>query len=226
MDTPYVFEWLEKTSSTQDDARGLFADRPVVVAAGAQSHGRGRGDRRWVTAPRALAVSVCWAPGWDPMSFGRLPLVAGLAASDVVGARLKWPNDLVDERGSKVGGILAESSGPVVTIGLGINLYWPDPPEGYGALFRDDPGRREDLARAFADRLLERVDHGSDRWGRDAYATRCVTIGSTVTWQPGGVGEAIGIGEGGELMVRTPDGTKSLVTGEVWEVRPVAPPAT
>ena len=83
MDTPYVFEWLEKTSSTQDDARGLFADRPVVVAAGAQTHGRGRGDRRWVTAPRALAVSVCWAPGWDPMYFGRLPLVAGLAAGDV-----------------------------------------------------------------------------------------------------------------------------------------------
>lgn len=226
MDTPYVFEWLEETSSTQDDARGLFADLPVVVAAAAQSRGRGRGDRRWETAPRALAISVCWTPRWDPVHFGRLPLVAGLAASDVVDAGLKWPNDLVDESGAKVGGILAESSGPVVTIGLGINLYWPGAPEGYAALFADDPGRREDLARAFADRLLKRVGRGSDKWDRENYAARCVTLGSTVTWQPSGAGEAVGIGEGGELIVRTADGTKSLVTGEVWGVRAVVPRTT
>ena len=139
---------------------------------------------------------------------------------------LKWPNDLVDKSGAKVGGILAESSGPVVTIGLGLNLHWPGAPEGYAALFPADPGRREDLARAFAGRLLERVGHGSDRWDREGYAARCVTLGSTVTWQPSGTGEAVGIGEGGELIVRTADGTRSLVTGEVWGVRPVVPRTT
>lgn len=226
MDTPYVFEWIEETTSTQDDARGLFSDGPIVVAAASQSRGRGRGDRRWETAPRALAVSVCWTPRWDPTHFGRLPLVAGLAATDVVDAGLKWPNDLVDEHGSKVGGILAESSGPVVTIGLGLNLYWPAAPEGYAALFDVDPGRREDLARSFADRLLERVGRGSDRWDRDVYAARCVTVGSMVRWQPSGSGEATGIGQGGELIVKTPDGTKSLVTGEVWGVRPGTPHGT
>ncbi|MBK5267981.1 MAG: biotin--[acetyl-CoA-carboxylase] ligase [Acidimicrobiia bacterium] len=219
MDTPYVFEWIEETTSTQDEARRLFDGSPVVIAAARQTRGRGRNDRTWENAPRAIAVSVCWAPGWEPSTFGRLPLVAGLAATDVIDARLKWPNDLVNAAGHKVGGILAEAVGPVVTIGFGLNLYWPEPPDGYGAVYREDPGRCESLAAAFGSQLLMRADAGSEHWDRAAYLERCVTIDNLITWRPGGAGRAVGVGQGGELMVETSDGIRSLVTGEVWEVR-------
>lgn len=158
-------------------------------------------------------------PAWEPSTFGRLPLVAGLAASDVVDARLKWPNDLVNGAADKVGGILAEAVGPVVTIGLGLNLYWPEPPVGYGAVYTEDPGRCEILAGAFASQLLTRAGAGSERWDRAAYVERCVTINNLITWKPGGSGRAVDVGHGGELIVETSDGIRSLVTGEVWEVR-------
>ena len=219
MDTQYVFEWIEETTSTQDVARRLFAGRTVVVGAGFQTQGRGRRGSVWETAPRGLAVSICWNPGWDPATFGTLPLVAGLAATDVLPARLKWPNDLVLENGDKLGGILAESSGSLVTIGLGLNLFWPDAPDGYGAAFSEDPGPGSELAREFADRLLERTRWGSDGWGREDYVARCVTLGRDVTWNPSGAGQAVDIGSGGELVVETTGGRRTLVTGEAWQVR-------
>lgn len=219
MDTPYVFEWIEETTSTQDEARRLFDGPPVVIASARQTRGRGRNERTWETATRAIAVSVCWTPGWEPSTFGRLPLVAGLAATDVVDAGLKWPNDLVNAAGDKIGGILAEAVGPVVTIGLGLNLFWPEPPIGCGAVYEEDPGRCESLATSFASHLLNRAAAGSERWDRVAYLARCITIGHPITWKPAGSGRAVGVGEGGELIVETSAGIRSLVTGEVWEVR-------
>lgn len=219
MDTPYVFEWVDETTSTQDTAHSRYAGRPTVVAAARQTAGRGRRGRVWESAPRALAISVCWAPGWNPTAFGLLPLVAGLAATDVIDGLLKWPNDVVDVNRNKLAGILSESVGPVVTVGLGINLYWPDPPSGFGSLFAADPGPRPDLAEQFASRLLSRSQSGGDAWGRAEYEDRCVTIGQTIRWEPGGQGRAVAVGEGGELVVETDSGRRSLVTGEVWDVR-------
>jgi len=223
LDTPYVFEWIEETTSTQDEARRRFDGSPIVIAAARQTRGRGRSDRKWETAPRAMAVSVCWAPGWESSTFGRLPLVAGLAATDVVDAGLKWPNDLVNAAGHKVGGILAEAVGSVVTIGFGLNLYWPEPPVGYGAVYREDPGRCESLATTFASQLLTRAAVGSEHWDRVAYLARCVTINNLITWKPGGSGRVVDVGQGGELIVETSDGIRSLVTSEVWEVRSSPP---
>ena len=219
MDTPYVFEWLEQTTSTQDVARSAFSGQPVVVGAARQTAGRGRDNRRWETAPRALAVSVCFRPLWEPKTFGSLPLLAGLAATDVVEGSLKWPNDIVDPEGRKLGGILCEATGDVVTIGLGLNLMWPDPPDGYGGLFTSDPGQGDGLAKLWSAALLRRVSAGPGRWGRDQYIARCVTLGRNVTWQPEGAGFATGIGVDGELLVVTAGGRRELVTSEVWHVR-------
>ena len=61
--------------------------------------------------------------------WGWLPLLAGVAlyeaVIDVTGVpiQLKWPNDLLVERdGRKVAGILAQTSGPAVVIGIGLNV--------------------------------------------------------------------------------------------------------
>ena len=220
MDTPYVFEWLEETTSTQNVARLAFSGQPTVVGAERQTEGRGRHNRRWETAPRALAVSICFRPDWEPRTFGRLPLLAGLAATDVVESSLKWPNDILDHAGRKVGGILCEAAADLVTIGLGLNLMWPDPPDGYGAIFATDPGPGDGFARSWSEALLRRIAAGPDGWGSDQYIAKCVTLGMSVTWEPDGEGRATGIGADGELLVATADGSRELVTGEVWHVRP------
>ena len=59
---------------------------------------------------------------------GWLPLLAGVALAEAVGevtgvrASLKWPNDLLAADGRKLAGILAESSGTAVVVGVGLNV--------------------------------------------------------------------------------------------------------
>ncbi len=220
MATPYVVIDLASAASTQDEAAARFEGAPVLVIARVQQSGRGRSGREWIHAPRALAASVAVEPGWPPDRWGLLPLVAGLAARDAIGSdvSLKWPNDLLLSR-AKVGGILAEASGDLAIMGLGVNLWWPDPIEGAGALFAEDPGGEAAplMAHTWASRLLDRVGAGPDAWGRDEYVACCSTLGEEITWEPGGRGVATGIGPDGALIV---DGGRiELRSGEVRSVR-------
>src|SRR5690606_26063526 len=133
MPPPYSVIRLDDTDSTQDDARATFAGAPVLVVAGSQRRGRGRLSSEWETAPRAMAASLAFRPDWAPAELPLIPLLAGVAAARVIGCGLKWPNDLfVSER--KVGGILVEATEGVVVVGCGLNLWWPQPPAGFGAL--------------------------------------------------------------------------------------------
>ena len=104
-----------------------------------------------------MAVSVAWEPAWPVPDRGLVPLAAGWSVCEGVDRRirLKWPNDVLLD-GAKVGGILVEASGDLVVAGLGLNLWWPDAPDGAGALAASDPGRSEAdrVARAWAGTLL------------------------------------------------------------------------
>lgn len=228
MTAPYSVTRLAVTGSTQDDAREAYAGEPILVVADAQTRGRGRGGSMWETAPRAVAASLAFDPGWAVTDWPLLPLVAGVAAARVLECSLKWPNDLVTvditaggvgER--KMGGILVEAgSGPVV-VGIGVNLWWPRPPAQVGAVYEDEPDEQagEALARAWADQLLTVVNRGADAWPRSEYAERCVTLGKTVSWEPDGVGRASWVSEDGALIVESDAGTVHLRSGEVRHIR-------
>jgi len=127
----------------------------------------------------------------------------------------KWPNDLLVD-GTKVGGILVEATGDIVTVGCGVNLWWPEPPVFAGAVFAQDPG--EDVAPRIAQgwvrRLLEMMEEGAGAWPRAAYLQRSWTVGRAVTWD-GGSGSATGITPGGGLIVETDDGETIITAGEV-----------
>lgn len=219
--TPYVTAHLDEVPSTQDEARARLEQIPVLVTARLQSAGRGRSDNEWWNAPRLVAASVAFTPEWPVADWPRLALVAGLAARDALPVLwLKWPNDLVIAAG-KVGGILAESDAEAVTVGLGVNLFWPDPPAAVGGVFEADPGPDEPsrIAEAWAERLLARAASEPDDWGRDEYREACVTLGADVRWEPKGAGRAIDVDEDGALVVETSDGTARLRSGEVREIR-------
>ncbi|MBW3092617.1 biotin--[acetyl-CoA-carboxylase] ligase [Bifidobacterium sp. 82T10] len=146
---------FDRLGSTNTTARDLAAaGRPVaVVAADAQTAGRGRLDHTWTSRPgESFTVSfVVRAPraiATDERVNGWLQMIAGLASLDAIRAAvrdfgsgnlmLKWPNDLFCD-GRKLGGILAEmvmplagsSVGPfaggdvTLVFGIGINLAVP-----------------------------------------------------------------------------------------------------
>jgi BirA family biotin operon repressor/biotin-[acetyl-CoA-carboxylase] ligase len=145
--------------------------------------------------------------------------MAGLAALRAVGrGSLKWPNDLiVDEL--KVGGILVERSDDVVVAGFGLNLWWPDPPEGVGSIERDDPGldRHAEIGALWAAELLHLVD--LDGWPIDDYRASCVTLGRRITWDPDGSGIAVDVTANGELVVHDDSGRHTIASGGIRHVR-------
>lgn len=108
----------------------------TVVIAEAQTAGRGRRGRTWVSAPGdSLTFSLLWrfAPGTVPLG---LSLAAGVAVTSAllkVGAggtaaiELKWPNDVLKD-GRKLAGILVElvpGQTHAAVIGIGLNLRLP-----------------------------------------------------------------------------------------------------
>jgi len=101
-----------------------------VLVAEAQTAGRGRLGRRWVSPPRGtLTFSVLLRPAGVPAGLlGWLPLLAGVATASAlvetagVDARLKWPNDVL-AGGAKLAGILAERWGEAIVLGIGINVF-------------------------------------------------------------------------------------------------------
>ncbi|MGZ4466556.1 MAG: biotin--[acetyl-CoA-carboxylase] ligase, partial [Nocardioides sp.] len=101
----------------------------VVLVAEHQVTGRGRLDRVWTSPPRAgLTVSFLLRPDVPAARRGWLPLLTGVALAEAVGevtgvrASLKWPNDLLAGDGRKLAGILAESTGTAVVVGVGLNV--------------------------------------------------------------------------------------------------------
>lgn len=225
MTRPVPFLVFDEVDSTQDIALQQENDAGgAVVIAHRQTKGRGRSGADWETAPRSVAVSVAWKSDWLPTRLTLIPLIAGVAALRTFGGevRLKWPNDLlVEDR--KVGGILVEARDAKVVAGLGLNLYWPDPPRGAAGLFSADPGAEKGprLATEWAENLLDLIDEGAAQWPKAEYEQACVTLGREIEWEPAGRGEAVGVGEDGSLTVITASGgRRSLTSSDVRHVRP------
>ena len=226
---------LEEASSTQDEARELFGEGeggPVLVVAARQTRGRGRMGSRWETAPAAAAVSLAFRPGWPARSWPLITLTAGVAAlralrgavaAGAAGLSLKWPNDLM--RGEwKLGGILTEAGPGLAVAGWGVNLFWPDPPPGAGALLEEAPpsGLAASLGRRWAEEVLALTGGPAPDWPRAEYRRACSTLGREIAWRPGGRGRAVDVSADGGLVVETEDGTVVLNAGEIREIRPAA----
>ncbi|MGA8753412.1 biotin--[acetyl-CoA-carboxylase] ligase [Candidatus Deferrimicrobium sp.] len=137
--------FLAVTDSTNRVAMEMAEDgakHGTVVVADAQTAGRGRMGRPWVSpAGKNLYVSLLLRPPVPAVDATRLSLVAGVALADAVEAvgvpaSLKWPNDLYCG-GRKAAGILAEmASDPdgvrhvVIGVGLNVNMEEADfPPD-------------------------------------------------------------------------------------------------
>jgi BirA family biotin operon repressor/biotin-[acetyl-CoA-carboxylase] ligase len=195
---------VAETGSTNDDltaaARAGAAEGMVLVAE-AQTAGRGRLDRHWVSPPRAgLTFSVLLRPRVPAPRWGWLPLLAGLAVQRAVGRLaevdgwLKWPNDLLlgpDRR--KVAGLLGQVAGTAVVVGIGLNVSTvaaelPGPAATSLAL-QDaactdrDPLLRAILRQLAADYLPWRAAGGDPEASglRAGYAAACDTLGRPVT---------------------------------------------
>ena len=222
--TDYAVHHLDRVASTQDEARARFAGAPCLVTATAQDAGRGRGGAGWMNASRALATSIAFETTWPDDQVPLITLVAGLSAKRVLGTAvaLKWPNDVVTASGDKVAGLLAERTGALVVMGMGVNLHWPDSPEGMAGVYRDDPGpgAGREIATRWCEDLLAELAAGPTGFRPAEYEEASATIGSVIAWDGGGPATAIGVDATGGLVVDGAAGRQVLRSGQVRTVRP------
>ena len=235
------------TGSTNADllergARG--APEGSVLAAEAQTAGRGRMGRAWISPPGAgLMFSVLLRPqAVPPARRGWIPLLAGVAIASAVAAvagldaRLKWPNDvLVGDR--KLAGILAEQAAGAVVVGVGLNVSTrldELPAETATSL------AIEGAARTGRQELLEAALGELERWYvawsggaspgdpdacglRAQYRRRSVTLGRPVQVEfPGGDtarGTALDVDTEGRLLLRAAGGPIAVSAGDVVHLR-------
>lgn len=199
--------------STMDLAHAWAADGApdgAVVLADAQTGGRGRAGRAWASPPGSGVWLTYVARPRDPAALEVLALRVGIALAEALAPLadapigVKWPNDLL-VGGRKLAGILVEARWrdgrpEWAAVGVGVNVRPPVTYEGAAAL---QPAATRQAALAATVAAVRVAASAGGYLHPDelaALAERDVVRGRGVSAPVAGV--AVGIGEGGALVVR------------------------
>ena len=199
---------FDKIPSTQDAAHELIAtgkgaNRTAVVAL-AQSAGRGRHRRKWVSHHGNLYVSFIYdcAERDGRLAYAIAVAVAETLISYGVNPTIKWPNDILID-GKKVCGILIEYAGPFVVVGIGINIKTNPTVREYKTTKLDNY-----VMNISPNEMLGGMMRNLDKWRRAEFSivrTRWMQLvehlNKDILYQ-GEPAELIGINENGALILR------------------------
>lgn len=222
------------------DAKAL--PQGSACLAEAQTHGRGRRGRKWVSPFGAsIYLSMLWRFESGYQSMAGLSLLVGIGVNralkriGVENSRLKWPNDVYHD-GKKLAGILIEVEGQIgeattAVIGIGVNMHLPENINQIDQPFTDVtralsyPADRN----AFAAYLLEQLHqmlpefqtHGlapfMQQWRDvDLFFNQSVSL---ISGNFSSVGISRGIDSSGALLLETDGSVKAYHGGEI-SVRP------
>lgn len=209
-----------------------------VIASSAQSAGRGRRGRTWLSSANAglyMSVAIPF-----PAAITNLQALSLVTALSVHGAlkslyslelQLKWPNDLLVGN-NKLAGILLErqqvEEGAIIVFGIGVNVNIPDSdrakidrPVTDLTSISDAVFELDILCGAIVNALVERVrlfcDEGfapfQDQWNAlDRYSGCDISIeeGNSRT-----VGKSLGVDANGCLKLQSTEGEITIGSGEI-----------
>jgi BirA family biotin operon repressor/biotin-[acetyl-CoA-carboxylase] ligase len=228
--------------STNDEAKDLAragAPEGTLVWADAQSAGRGRRGRIWLSPPGNLYLSLVLRPDAAPSRAAQLGFVAALGLGDALAPfleptsrpRYKWPNDLL-VGGKKLAGILLESETSTsdrvdfVVVGIGVNiLSAPGDVE-----FPATSLAAEGIAGVTPLVLLEGFARHFDRWARRWQEEGFAPVRAAWLAAASGLGEEIrvrlehstlfgrfqGLDDDGALVLDAAEGRRRIAAGEVF----------
>ena len=216
------------------------AEEGEVVIAESQDKGRGRLERHWFSpAYLNLYLSVILRPPIPPHQASLITLLAAVATADAIekfsGLRplIKWPNDIL-LRDRKVAGLLNEIHSEMdrihfVILGIGVNLnmetkMFPREMRTVATSLKKEMGQTISR-KAFLQSLLKELE----RW----YSIFLKEGGETVlkAWRNWAqikgrrikvtsfketlMGVAVDVDSNGALILKTQDGQKRIVAGDV-----------
>lgn len=235
---------FQETTSTSDIIEKLArdgVDEGIVVFAEAQTKGRGRLGRKWISpAGKGLWFSILLRPSILLQETTQLTVACGVALRRAIEsetglqATIKWPNDII-VHGKKAAGILTELKAELdrvayamVGIGVDVNLTAQD--------FSTDLRKTATSLKleagahigrsALAVRILQELDsdyrrirEGDFERVADEWEKHCATIGQHIQIRVADRrirGRAESLAEDGSLLVRTEHGhLESVIGGDV-----------
>jgi BirA family biotin operon repressor/biotin-[acetyl-CoA-carboxylase] ligase len=239
---PYEFPDIEQRihyfpqiGSTMDAARELAkkgAREGTIVIAEAQTCGRGRLNREWLSPEGGIYFTLVLRPRISPAYAPRINMVASVAVAATIRkllglrAELKWPNDVLIE-GKKVCGILAEMDAEMdvihfVNVGIGVNAntavaQFEETATSLKNMLGMEISRKEFLRALLAEiarweALLMESDL-AEEWKKLSVTlkkdVRILSLGEEV------IGQAIDIDATGALIVKGKDGSlRTVLVGD------------
>jgi BirA family biotin operon repressor/biotin-[acetyl-CoA-carboxylase] ligase len=244
---PYEFPDLEhkihyfpQIGSTMDVARELAkkgAKEGTMVIAEAQTHGRGRLSRGWLSPEGGIYLTLILRPRISPAYAPRINLMVAIAVAATIRkllglkAQVKWPNDVLIA-GKKVCGILAEMDAEMdvvnfVNIGIGINANTSVPRFEKTATSLKDVLGRAISRKEFLSALLVEIERRLpllmksdllDEWKKLSATlkknVRIMSLGEAV------IGHAIDIDDTGALILKGKNGAlRTVLVGDCIHLR-------
>lgn len=238
----FKIEWHDRLGSTNARMRERFyapgaMASGLVIAARDQTDGRGRQDRKWLSAPNTdLCFSLFLETNAELIKVPSLTMAAALGVTELLNSKgiratPKWPNDvLVTEK--KICGILSERveqashRGIIVGVGLNVNMSSEeaDSIDRPATSMLIESGKAYDPGQVLED-LLPQLEYWMSEWAAGGFPA----IGRVWTEKAGPIGKKIGVydgtihktgtlagfGEHGELLLETDSGHETIWSGEV-----------
>ncbi|MBT6031502.1 MAG: biotin--[acetyl-CoA-carboxylase] ligase [Kordiimonadaceae bacterium] len=209
------------------------------LTATAQSGGRGRGDREWVSEPGNLYSSLIYDTGKNVYKSAQLSFVTSLAVRDTVAefindksaAKCKWPNDvLIYDK--KISGILLETCSTInqgshyIIIGIGINIMHHPDATIYPTTHLNELSDREFNHVDVFNILVQKMAHWLNMWHVEGFSTIrekwlsvCKGQGDMITVRLPNeeiVGRFIDLDSDGALKLSIKDEIKLIHSGDVF----------
>jgi BirA family biotin operon repressor/biotin-[acetyl-CoA-carboxylase] ligase len=242
---------FQQTTSTNDVVEKLARDgvkEGVVVFAEAQTRGRGRLGRTWLSpARKGLWFSVLLRPPLRPGAITQVTIAAATALVRAIRrhtglvAEIKWPNDVLVQ-GRKVAGVLTELSAELdrvhhVVLGIGVDVNvaageFPAELRRTATSLQIETKQPVDRA-ALAVEVLRALDDDYQRLRRGEFGAvaaewerACSTLGRDVLIRVGDRevrGRAESLDPDGALLVRTEHGyLERIIGGDVTLAGPTS----
>ncbi|OQB12410.1 MAG: Bifunctional ligase/repressor BirA [Firmicutes bacterium ADurb.Bin193] len=216
---------FEDVTSTNDVLKTMNAPCGTVAVAKRQSAGKGRNGRIFSSPEGGLYFSVVLeAQEVSDRLFIPIRAAAAVCAalSKHTECAIKWSNDILS-KGKKICGILAESSGKSVVLGIGINLAAPQSYFTENGLSDASSvfaltGKMPDGEGIMNDILSRLAENAPKHEVMSYYRQNCITLGKRVrVIKESGeyTAKAVDLDESGRLVVLKDGGYITVNSGEV-----------
>ena len=238
--------YFDSIDSTQNQALKI-ANEPenngAVIIAAAQTGGKGRTGRKWISPKGGIWFSIILHPKFDISITTLFPIASSLALSKAIEntfeitPELKWPNDLTI-KGKKIAGILVDAafeSNKIESLVLGVGINFnvdikaikktlKDTPNFYGVSSLSEQNKKVkpiQLVQNFfveLEKIYELLNKKQTKKIILDWTKRSSTLGKNVeinTTDGKIKGKATKIDEDGALIISNKNKTEKVIAGDI-----------